>query len=110
MTKCYECEKGTLAKKQVEYKQYGISIGKYPAEVCDRCGEVFFDEAAVAQIEEKIKSLNLWGLRQKVKVGTSGNALDLKLYKRLVDFYNIQKDQMVEITPVDSSRFEVSLA
>ncbi len=41
MEKCYECEKGNLKKKKVKYKLYGIEIGKYPAEVCDKCGEIF---------------------------------------------------------------------
>ncbi len=90
MTKCYECGKGNLENRSVEYKQYGIKIGKYPAEVCNKCGEVFFNESAVAKIEEKMKSMNLWGLRKKVKVGTSGNSLDIKLYKSLVQFFNIK--------------------
>ncbi len=32
---------------------YGIKIGKYPAEVCDRCGETFFDGNGLAKIEKK---------------------------------------------------------
>jgi YgiT-type zinc finger domain-containing protein len=50
MTNCYECEEGKLVQKKVEYKQYDVSIGKYPAEVCTKCGEVFFSSDAVEKI------------------------------------------------------------
>ncbi len=42
--KCYVCGIGKLIKKKVDYKVFGISIGKFDAEVCDKCGETFFDE------------------------------------------------------------------
>tara|TARA_Y100000310_G_C20467962_1_gene708585 strand:- start:271 stop:600 length:330 start_codon:yes stop_codon:yes gene_type:complete len=107
--KCYECEKGNLMKKEVEYKKYGISIGTYPAEVCQKCNEVFFDSKAVSKIEAKVKKMGLWGLRTKTKIGTSGNALDVRLGKDLTDFYNLRKGQNVEIEPINKNRFEVNL-
>jgi len=107
--KCYECEKGNLIKKKVEYRKYGILIGKYPAEVCTKCGEVFFDSSIVADIEEKVKKIGLWGLRNRTKIGTSGNALDIKLYKRLVDFFRLHKGQDVEIEPINKQKFEVNI-
>ena len=61
--KCYECEKGDLVRKKVEYTKYGILIGKYPADVCTKCGEVFFDSKAVGEIERKVNMMGLWGLR-----------------------------------------------
>lgn len=109
MAKCYECRKGNLKKKKVEYKLYGIVIGEYQAEVCDKCGETYFDSNALEKIEKKTKELGLFGLRKRVKVGTSGNALDIKLSKRFVDFFNIKKGQEVEIEPVDKNRFEVEV-
>ena len=53
MASCYECEKGKLVKKMVDYKQYGISIGKYPAEVCSKCKEVFYESEVVGKIEKR---------------------------------------------------------
>ena len=44
--KCYMCENGDLIKKKVDFSVYGINIGKFEAEVCDKCKEVFFDEKA----------------------------------------------------------------
>lgn len=109
MEKCYECEDGKLVRKRVEYKQYDVSIGKYPAEVCEKCGEVFFDSDAVGKIENELKKRNLWGLGIKVRVGTSGNSLDIKLAKKLVNFFHLQKGQEVFIEPKAADRFEVQL-
>lgn len=109
MEKCYECGKGNLIKKKVKYNLYGMEIGEYPAEVCDKCGEVFFDSNALAKIEKKTKELGIFGLRRKAKVGTSGNALDIKLSKRLIEFFKIKKGQELEIEPINKNRFEVEL-
>lgn len=109
MVKCYECEKGKLIKKKVKYELYGTEIGRYPAEVCDKCGEIYFDSNALEKIEKKTKELGLFGLRKRVKIGTSGNALDIKLSKSFVDFFNIKKGQEVEIEPVNKNRFEVEV-
>lgn len=109
MGKCYECGKGNLEKKKVEYTLYGIKIGGYPAEVCDKCGETYFDSDALGKIEKRTKEMGLFGLRKKLRVGTSGNALDIKLSKRLVEFFNIKKGQELEIEPINKNRFEVEI-
>lgn len=109
MGQCYECEKGKLVHKDVEYKQYDVVIGKYPAEVCTKCGEVFFDSDTVGKIELELKKRNLWGLGTKAQVGTSGNSLDIKLAKRLVNFFHLRKGQSVFIEPKTANRFEVQI-
>ncbi len=109
METCYECEKGRLVKKNVEYEQYGLVIGKYPAEVCEKCGETFFSSEAVEKIELELKKRGLWGLGIKAQIGTSGNSLDLKLAKRLADFFHLQKGQSVFIEPKAMDRFEVQI-
>ncbi len=109
METCYECEKGRLIKKNVEYEQYGQMIGKYPAEVCSKCGEIFFSGGAVEKIEQELKKRGLWGLGIKALVGTSGNSLDLKLAKKLADFFHLQKGQPVFIEPKTTDRFEVQI-
>jgi len=109
MKTCYECEKGRLVKKNIAYEQYGIIIGKYPAEVCQRCGETFFSSKAVEDIEQELKKRGLWGLGIKAQIGTSGNSLDLKLAKRLINFFHLQKGQSVFIEPKTTNRFEVQI-
>ena len=50
--KCVLC-KGNLKKKVIDYKIYGRDIGKYPALVCESCGEQWFDEETSKEIEKK---------------------------------------------------------
>lgn len=109
MNACYECGKGKLEKKDVAYEKYGILIGKYPAEICTLCHETFFESNVVAQIEAKLKEKQLWGIAAKSKVGTSGNALDVKLNKKLVEFLGIQRGQEILIEPISKNKFEVSV-
>lgn len=109
MTKCYECEKGDLIKKNVEYTKYNTVIGTYAAEVCSLCGETFFASDVVGKIEKKVKEKGLWGLASKSKIGTSGNSLDVKLNKKLIEFADIHKGQEVLIEPVSKSKFEVTV-
>ncbi len=96
-------------KKNIEYEQYGFVIGKYPAEVCPKCGETFFSSDAVEKIEQELKKRNLWGLGMKAQIGTSGNSLDLKLAKKIAHFFHLQKGQSVFIEPKAVDRFEVQI-
>ena len=73
--KCYICENGNLTKKKIDYMLYGISLGKFDAEVCDKCGEVFFDENTSKKMTEVAKKRGLWGLPSKTKIGQSGTTL-----------------------------------
>ena len=55
--KCVFCN-GDLKKKTVEYKIYGISLGKFPALVCGSCSEQWFDEKTAKKIEDAEKKAN----------------------------------------------------
>ncbi|MDI6737076.1 MAG: hypothetical protein QME12_00995 [Nanoarchaeota archaeon] len=107
--KCYICEEGKLITKKVPYIIFGIEIGKFEAEVCSKCKEIFFDEETSKQIIQKTKELGLWGLESKTKVGNVGSALDIRLSKRLVDFYNIKKGEEVIIYPEDKNTLRIEL-
>ena len=37
------------------------------------------------------------------------NALDIKLSKRLIEFFNMKKGQEIEIEPINKNRFEVDI-
>lgn len=50
-----ECEK-------VEYKEFGVSLGKFPAKVCMNCNESFFESESVDKIQSRSKELGLFGL------------------------------------------------
>ena len=55
--KCYICGKGNLAKKEVVRKLYGKTIGRFRAEVCPVCNEVFYDEETSKKITQKTKEM-----------------------------------------------------
>ena len=107
--KCYICEKGNLTKKKVDYRLYGIDIGKFNAEVCDKCGEIFFDENTSKKMTEAAKKKGLWGLQTKTKIGQAGTTLDVRLPKKIIEFLNLKKGKEVEIYPEGKNKLVISI-
>ena len=107
--KCYICEKGNLRKEKVDYKLYGISLGKFNAEVCSKCGENFFEESVSKKMTEIAKKKGLWGLQTKTKIGQSGTTLDIRLPKRVIDFFNLKKGKEVEVYPEGKNKLVISI-
>jgi len=106
--KCDECG-GKLNKKSVEYVLYGVSLGFFPAEVCNRCGETCFDETVSKEMTTRAKEKGLWGLAARVKIGKVGDALDIRLNKKMVEFLGVKKGVEVLVMPVSRHKIEVSI-
>lgn len=102
--KCYLCEIGTLERKKVEYKFHGVGLGMFNAEICNHCGEIFFDENVSKQITILAKKKGLWGLQAKTKIGQAGTTLDIRLPKRIIDYLKLKKGEEVEIYPEGKDR------
>lgn len=109
MEKCYLCEKGNLRKKDVPYKLYGELIGHFKGEVCDACGETFFEEDTSKAITKKVKDKNLWGLGARTKIGQAGSTLDIRLPKKLIDFLGLKKGEEVSIYPETRQRIVIEI-
>ncbi|MBI2146934.1 hypothetical protein HYU19_00475 [Candidatus Woesearchaeota archaeon] len=109
MERCDECEKGQLRKKNVPYKLLGRTLGTFEALVCDSCGETLYDAATLEKIQEKARGQGIWGLAAKTRIGTSGNAMDVKIPKSISKFLQLKKGQEVIIEPVDEGKFQVSI-
>ena len=107
--KCYMCEKGNLENKKVEYKLYGVSLGKFKAKVCDKCGEVFFDENTSKRMTAIAKERGLWGLQTKTKIGQAGTTLDIRLPKKIIEFLSLEKEKEVEIYPEGKNKLVISI-
>lgn len=107
--KCYICEKGKLIKKKVDYKLYDKLIGKFNAEVCQRCGETFFDEETSRKITKAVKEKGLWGLESKTKIGKVGDSLDIRLNKKIVNFLGLKKGEQVTIVPESKNKLVVTI-
>lgn len=107
--KCDECNKGELKSRAVDYVLLGQNLGKFNALVCNYCNETIFDGEALELIEKKAKQEGLWGIAAKTRIGTSGNALDVKLPKTIVHFLELKKGQEVIIEPIDKKKFQVAI-
>ena len=97
--KCPICEKGELKKKVVPYKIYGIELGKFPANVCSKCDEQWFDKETALEIERLEKEKGLFGMTKKSKISYSGNSLIIRIPKDVVKFMNLKKEEPISIYP-----------
>tara|TARA_Y100000310_G_C20652088_1_gene799972 strand:- start:902 stop:1231 length:330 start_codon:yes stop_codon:yes gene_type:complete len=107
--KCPICEKGTLKKKNVEYSVYGVSLGKFPAQVCGTCKEEWFDEGTSKSIQELEKKKGLFGLSKKSKVSYSGNSLIVRIPDAVAKFTGIKKEDEIIIHPEGKNKISVEL-
>ena len=108
--KCYTCEKGNLARKKVDFSIYGESLGKFPAEVCNNCGETFFDEKTSDLMDEIAKKTGLWGLESETTVGKVGDSLDVRISKKLVDFLKLRKGEYVKVYPENRHKLIIDIS
>lgn len=75
--------------------------------MCEKCGEVFFDEITAGKIQEKSKQLGLFGLAKKVKVAELGNSLAIRIPKEIASFLNLKKGKEVLLSPKTKHDLEV---
>lgn len=95
---CEECG-GRLEKKQVEFIMYGVNLGKFPAEVCTKCGEEVFDEKTSEEIDKIAKEKGLWGLAKKIKIVKIGNSLAVRIPKSISQFLGLKEGKEALIRP-----------
>lgn len=96
--KCVFCN-GILKKSNVEYKEQGISLGKFRANVCTKCGEAFFEPEIVDKIQIKSKKLGLFGLKANVKIAKIGNSLAVRIPKKIAEFLKLKQGEETAIYP-----------
>lgn len=105
---CEEC-KGKIVKKEVNHYYLGEFIGKFPAEVCQKCGEVVFDEDVSKKMTEIVKKKDLWGLSARTKIGKVGSSLDVKINKKIADFLKLKKGEEVTVYPENKRKLVIAL-
>ncbi len=96
--KCVFCKVETK-KQDVDYKEYGVSLGKFPAMVCPQCKESFFDAETAKKIQRRSKEKGLFGLSKKVKVGKIGDSLMIRIPKDIAKFVHLKEGKEVRISP-----------
>lgn len=106
--KCLFCNSATGAKL-VDYAEMGVSLGKFKAQVCIKCGEVFFDSETAGKIQAKSKELGLFGLAKRIKVAEVGNSIAIRVPKRLAEFVGLKKGQEVLIRPREKNELSIEV-
>lgn len=109
MSKCPMCDKGTLKKGKVEEEMFGISLGKFDAEVCDSCGEAFFSLKETERMEAKAKELGIWGMAKNLKIVKSGNSLSVRIPAKIAKFLDIKEGEDVVLYPDGKKKFIVEV-
>jgi len=109
MDKCWECN-GTCSQKMVNFSVYGVSLGKFKAKVCGKCGDTIFSEEVSDEIDKIAKEKGLWGLESKTKVGKVGNSLDIKVANKIAEFLKLEKGKEVSVYPESKKRLIVEVS
>jgi len=98
---------GRIIKKKVDFSMYGVNLGKFEAEVCQKCGEELFSEEVSNQIDEVAKKKGLWGLEAHTKIGKAGDSLIIRVNKKIADFYGLKQGEEITISPKDKREISV---
>ena len=106
--KCVIC-KGKLEKKILPYSVFGVELGKFPVQLCNKCGERWFDEETALRIEKIEKEKGLFGLSKQGKISYSGNSLILRIPREIAKFLNLKKEEPVIIYPEGKNKLGVTL-
>lgn len=97
--KCPVCEKGTLKSGKIKETMFGVYLGEFPAEICNKCNESFTDEKTTRAIEEVAKKKGIWGLGKKTKITKTGNSLAVRIPKEIADFLKLKEGKEAYIHP-----------
>jgi YgiT-type zinc finger domain-containing protein len=106
---CPICEKGKIVKKKIDYTVYGVKVGTYPAEVCTKCGEEYFDEPTAKEIEKREIELGLFGLKRETKLRKIGSSLGIILPKPIIKFLGLKEEKRAVIAPEGKHRLLVDI-
>ena len=97
--RCPVCEKGILSKGKIKEIMFGVYLGEFPAEICDKCNESFTDQKTTMAIEEAAKKKGIWGLGKKTKITKTGNSLAVRIPKEIAEFLNLKEGKEAYIHP-----------
>ncbi len=93
------CEEGTLHEGKMKQYMFGVYLGEFEAEACDKCGEIFNDEDTTQKIEDIAKEKGIWGLGATTKITKTGNSLAVRIPKKIADYLNVKDGEEVFIHP-----------
>ena len=97
--KCPVCGKGELKKGKIKEEMFGVYLGEFPAEICNKCNESFTDEKTTRLIEDAAKKKGIWGLGKKTKITKTGNSLAVRIPQEIAKFLNLKDGKEAYIHP-----------
>ena len=97
--KCPICEKGILKKQKIKEHMFGVYLGEFSADVCNKCGESFTDSNTTKEIQEVAKKKGIWGLSAVTKITKTGNSLAVRIPKKIVDYLRLADNEEVYVHP-----------
>lgn len=98
---------GLMSKEMVDFSMHGVSLGRFEAEVCQKCGEELFSEETSKKIDEAAKKKGLWELESHTKIGKAGDSLIIRINKKIADFHGLKQGTEVLIFPKDKKNIGV---
>jgi YgiT-type zinc finger domain-containing protein len=105
---CPICNK-KMEKSKEPYSYKNIELGKFEAEKCKKCNEIFFTETSSDEIDKKAKQHGLWGLEQHGTIGYSGNSIIVRIPKKIAKFLNFKQGKEVNIRPEGKTKLVVEM-
>ncbi|MBU4190125.1 MAG: YgiT-type zinc finger protein [Candidatus Thermoplasmatota archaeon] len=107
--KCPMCNE-KMERKKKSYSYSGTNIGVFDADVCSKCGEVFFTEKASDEIDAKAKEIGMWGFEKKSKITYSGNSLMVRIPNAISKFLSLKKGKEITIRPEGKKKIVVEIS
>ena len=96
--KCPLCN-GMLKKGKIKEYVFGVYLGEFPADICDKCKESFTDSLTTKKIEETAKKKGIWDLGKRTKITRSGNSLAIRIPKKLAEYLKLSEGKEAYIHP-----------
>jgi len=87
---CPICEKGTLKKGKIKECIFGVFLGEFPAEICNKCKESFTDAETTRKIEQAATKKGVLGAGKKTK-----SFWDSKPYDRKDEKLSMKTDKVL---------------
>ena len=97
--KCPLCEEGELKKGKIKEYMFGVYLGEFPAEICNKCNESFTDSKTTKKIEEIAKKKGIWGLSAITKITRTGNSLAVRIPKKVAEYLKLRNGEEAYIHP-----------
>lgn len=105
---CEECG-GNVVNKSVDYVYLGQNLGKFPAEVCTRCGEEVFEEEVTKKVAAIAKQKGIWGISDRGRINKIGSSLGVIINKKIAQFLELKKGEEIIMYPENKKRLIIQL-